>query len=92
MEEALLKAVRSLEIGAVGLDDVTFDNLSDEALMQALMPARDDRLFMIAELLRRGISLEAIHDKTLIDEFFLDKVLQIIEIEQELAEHVEDVD
>ncbi len=92
MEEALLKAVRSLEIGAVGFDDVTFDNLSDEALMQALMPARDDRLFMIAELLRRGISLEAIHDKTLIDEFFLDKVLHIIEIEQELAEHVNDVD
>lgn len=69
MEEAMLKAVRSLEIGAIGLDDITYKYLSDDELLAALMPARDDRLFMIADLLRRGVSIETIHDKTLIDEF-----------------------
>lgn len=92
MEEALLKAVRSLEIGAIGLDDITFDEMSNEELLQALMPARDDRLFMIADLLRRGVTIEAIHDKTLIDEFFLDKLLHIIEIEKALAQHVGEID
>ena len=92
MEEAMLKAVRSLEIGAIGLDDITYKDLSDDELLAALMPARDDRLFMIADLLRRGVSIETIHDKTLIDEFFLDKVLHVIEIEQDLANHVGDID
>lgn len=92
MEEAMLKAVRSLEIGATGLNDITYDDMTDEALLDALMPARDDRLFMIADLLRRGVSIETIHDKTQIDEFFLDKVSHIIEIERDLAAHVGDLD
>ncbi|WP_446721027.1 carbamoyl phosphate synthase preATP-grasp domain-containing protein, partial [Leuconostoc lactis] len=92
MEEAMLKAVRSLEIGATGLNDITYDDMTDEALLDALMPARDDRLFMIADLLRRGVSIEMIHDKTQIDEFFLDKVSHIIEIERDLAAHVGDLD
>ena len=92
MEEAMLKAVRSLEIGATGLNDITYDDMSDEALLDALMPARDDRLFMIADLLRRGVTIETIHDKTQIDEFFLDKVSHVIEIERDLAAHVGDLD
>ncbi|MDY5161879.1 carbamoyl-phosphate synthase large subunit [Leuconostoc citreum] len=92
MEEAMLKAVRSLEIGVTGLNDLTFDELSDEALLSALMPARDDRLFMIADLLRRGVSIETIHAKTQIDEFFLDKVSHVVEIERNLSTHVGDID
>ncbi|MGX7051575.1 carbamoyl-phosphate synthase large subunit [Leuconostoc palmae] len=92
MEEAMLKAVRSLEIGATGLNDLTFDDLTNEELLDALMPARDDRLFMIADLLRRGISIETIHNKTKIDEFFLDKVSHIVEIEHDLKQHIGDKD
>ncbi|WP_270747277.1 carbamoyl-phosphate synthase large subunit [Leuconostoc lactis] len=92
MEEAMLKAVRSLEIEATSLNDITYDDMTDEALLDALMPARDDRLFMIADLLRRGVSIETIHNKTQIDEFFLDKVSHIIEIERDLAAHVGDLD
>ncbi|MGR8822462.1 carbamoyl-phosphate synthase large subunit [Leuconostoc citreum] len=92
MEEAMLKAVRSLEIGVTGLNDLTFDELSDEALLSALMPARDNRLFMIADLLRRGVSIETIHAKTQIDEFFLDKVSHVVEIERDLSTHVGDID
>ncbi|HEY4400145.1 MAG TPA: carbamoyl-phosphate synthase large subunit [Lactobacillaceae bacterium] len=92
LEEALLKAVRSLEIGAQGLNDITFDDLSDEELLAALMPARDDRLFMLADLLRRGVSVETIHDKTEIDFFFLDKLQHVIEIEADLQANVGDKD
>lgn len=90
LEESILKAVRSLEIGATHLDDITFPEWDDEELLAHLMPARDDRLFMIADLLRRGVSLEVIHEKTKIDEFFLDKVLHIIEIEQALKASFDD--
>ncbi len=92
MEEAMLKAVRSLEIGATGLNDITYDDMTDEALLEALMPARDDRLFMIADLLRRGVTIETIHDKTQIDEFFLDKVSHVVEIERDVAAHIGDLD
>ncbi|WP_455647380.1 carbamoyl-phosphate synthase large subunit [Leuconostoc sp.] len=92
MEEAMLKAVRSLEIEATSLNDITYDDMTDEALLDALMPARDDRLLKIADLLRRVVSIETIHNKTQIDEFFLDKVSHIIEIERDLAAHVGDLD
>ncbi|MBM7618018.1 carbamoyl-phosphate synthase large subunit [Weissella uvarum] len=92
IEEAMNKAVRSLEIGVTGLNDMRFEGTTDADLLDALMPARDDRLFMIAELLRRGVSPETIHDRTKIDLFFLDKLLHIIEIEQALQANVGEVD
>ena len=88
IEEAMNKAVRSLEIGAIGLRDLNFAEISTEKLLNDLMPARDDRLFMIGELLRRGVSVDEIHNRTKIDYFFLDKVLHLIEIEENLAQHV----
>ena len=88
IEEAMNKAVRSLEIGAIGLRDLNFAEISTEKLLNDLMPARDDRLFMIGELLRRGVSVDEIHNRTKVDYFFLDKVLHLIEIEENLAQHV----
>ncbi|MBC6498428.1 hypothetical protein H7R52_05605 [Weissella confusa] len=58
----------------------------------ALMPARDDRLFMIADLFRRGVSIDDIHNRTKIDYFFLDKVLHLVELEQALKQNVGDAD
>ena len=92
IEEAMNKAVRSLEIGATGLNDITFDNTTDADLLDALMPARDDRLFMIADLFRRGVSIDDIHNRTKIDYFFLDKVLHLVELEQALKQNVGDAD
>ena len=86
------KAVRSLEIGATGLNDITFDNTTDADLIDALMPARDDRLFMIADLFRRGVPIDDIHNRTKIDYFFLDKVLHLVELEQALKQNVGDAD
>ncbi|QAS70364.1 carbamoyl-phosphate synthase large subunit [Oenococcus sicerae] len=91
LEAAFLKAVRSLEIGALGLMDISYDDWPTDPLMAALMPARDDRLFMISELLRRGQSLNSIHECTKIDIFFLDKLLHIIEIEQALKAQPNDL-
>lgn len=84
IEEALNKAVRSLEIGVTGLDDLRYADQTTADLLAQLMPARDDRLFMISELLRRGVSPETIHEQTKIDFFFLDKLVHINEIEQAL--------
>jgi carbamoyl-phosphate synthase large subunit len=92
LEEAMNKAVRSLEIGVTSLRDMRFLDLETPELLAMLMPARDDRLFMIAELLRRGVTIEEIHDVTKIDLFFLDKVLRLIEVEDDILQHVEDND
>ncbi|MFT8702940.1 MAG: carbamoyl-phosphate synthase large subunit [Oenococcus oeni] len=89
-ETALMKAIRSLEIGTFALDDLTYSDLSNQDLLNRLMPATDERLFMIADLLRRGITIGQIHEKSRIDEFFLDKILHLIEIEKELKMHVLD--
>jgi len=92
LEEALNKAVRSLEIGVTGVHELTFPEFSDAELLDQLMPARDDRLFMITDLIRRGITIETIHYKTKIDLFYLDKLLHIIELENEIKEHVNDLE
>ncbi|KRM56481.1 carbamoyl-phosphate synthase large subunit [Lacticaseibacillus sharpeae] len=85
LEEAMNKAVRSLEIGVTGLTDKRYPDVDTAALLADLMPAKDDRIFTITELLRRGVTIDTIHAVTKIDEFFLDKLLHITEIEQELA-------
>lgn len=92
LEEAMNKAIRSLEIGTLSLRDIRFENLATAELVDMLMPARDDRLFTIGELFRRGITLTELHAATQIDEFFLDKVLHLIEIETQLTHEVGDVD
>ncbi|WP_143788865.1 hypothetical protein, partial [Oenococcus oeni] len=66
------------------LDDLTYSDLRNQDLLNRLMPATDERLFMVADLLRRGITIGQIHEKSQIDEFFLDKILHLIEIEKEL--------
>ena len=80
LEEAILKAVRSLEIDAVGLDDITFETWSTQSLLDNLWPARDDRLFMLAALIRRGVAITELHAITKIDYYFLDKLASIFKI------------
>ncbi|WKF85588.1 carbamoyl-phosphate synthase large subunit [Lacticaseibacillus pantheris] len=86
IEEAMNKAVRSLEIGVTGLSDLRYADMSTDALLDALMPACDDRIFMLTELLRRGCTLAQLNARTGIDQFFLDKLLHITEIESDLAD------
>ncbi len=83
-QETLLKAVRSLEIGAVHLELPELKSYSDNALRHELSHATDIRLFAVAEAFRRGYSVEEIHHLCLIDFFFLYKIEQIIQLEKEL--------
>ena len=92
IEESLLKAVRSLEIGCIHVEIPEMSQVDDALLMNRIVKAQDDRLFYLAEALRRGFTIEELHQMTKIDLFFLDKLLHIIEIEQQLKETAKDVD
>ncbi|MGB7366847.1 carbamoyl-phosphate synthase large subunit [Carnobacterium jeotgali] len=91
LEEALLKAVRSLEIGVshVSLEEASL--AKDEALIEKMIKAEDDRLFYLVEGIRRGYTIEDLANLTKIDLFFLDKLLHIVEIEAELKQQVKDI-
>ena len=83
-EESLLKAIRSLETGECHLYCKKFDDYSTIELGKYIRTGTDDRIFAIGELIRRGCETETIHDITKIDCFFLDKLKNIIEIENKL--------
>ncbi|TPG69927.1 carbamoyl-phosphate synthase (glutamine-hydrolyzing) large subunit [Brevibacillus laterosporus] len=83
-EAALLKAVRSLEIGCHYLYRKDVASLSAKELEKALDTATDIRLFALAEAMRRGMSVQEIHTKTEIDSFFLDHIEHIIHWEKRL--------
>ncbi|MEQ9809519.1 carbamoyl-phosphate synthase large subunit [Streptococcus jiangjianxini] len=91
IEEALLKACRSLEIGVYHNDMPELFEASDDQLFEKIVKAQDDRLFYISEAIRRGISIEEMADLTKIDIFFLDKLLHIYELEQALSLKVGDL-
>ena len=83
-EESLLKAIRSLETGECHLYCKKFDDYNTIDLGKYIQTGTDDRIFAIGELLRRGCEIDTIHDITKIDCFFLDKLKNIIAIENKL--------
>ena len=92
IEESLLKACRSLEIGVYHNEMADLAEKTDDQLIEKIVKAQDDRLFYVSEAIRRGFSIEEIAELTKIDIFFLDKLLHIFEIEEALKAHVGDVD
>ena len=84
-EESLLKAIRSLESDVYHFALPNGDKFSDETIEKRISKAGDERLFYIAEALKRGISFETIHEWSQIDLFFLYKMEGIIKFEKELA-------
>ena len=92
MEESLLKAIRSLEIGAYHLHESKFDGMSVEELSEYIMKDTDDRIFALAELLRKGGSIDDIYRDTAIDPLYLRKIRNIVDMERELMEHIGDMD
>lgn len=92
IEESLLKAVRSLEIGTHHLEISEFAEVTDDVLTEKIIKAQDDRLFYLAEAIRRGYTIEELADLTKINLFFLDKLLHIIEIEQALQQAPNDLE
>ena len=83
-EGALMKALRSLEQNIYSLHYGDFDQLTDEELEKQLYAIDDHRLFCIAEAIRRGYSLEHIHEINKIDMWFLYKIRNLVEMEKRL--------
>ena len=83
-EQAIMKAVRGAEISHNTLDDKEFAQLSDASVTDRLSVCDDRRIFCVYEALKRGVSVESIHEITMIDEWFLEKLKNIIAVENEL--------
>ena len=83
-EESLLKGIRSLEIGLYHLHHKKFDGETTENLLSYIEIGTDDRIYAIAELLRRDISADTIHNRTKIDLFFIRKLKNIVDMEKEI--------
>lgn len=83
-EGALMKAIRSLEQHVECLLDYDFSELNDDELEEMLHKVDDRRIWVIAEALRRGVSYDHIHEITMIDKWFIDKLAILVEMEEAL--------
>jgi len=86
-QESLQKALRSLETGRDGLNEIlTGDEpeVRQSALKRELREAGAERILYVAEAFREGMSLEQVHDLTRIDPWFLDQVEELVQCEQGL--------
>ncbi len=92
LEECLLKSVRSLETGAYHFHIDKFDSYSDKELLDYIKEFRDDNIFAIFELIRRGVDINKIHQVTMITEYFLKSYKKIIDMEKVLKENINDLE
>ena len=92
MVESLLKAVRSLETGVCHIYHKKFDDWTVDRMLSYIKEGTDDRLYAIAELIRRGVELALIYNSTKIDMFFLEKFKNIVEFEKVVAANPRDIE
>ncbi len=88
LEECLLKSVRSLEIGVCHFHMAKFDKMTTDEIIDYMADFRDDTLFAVCELLRRGVSVEKLHEITMITELFLEALKNITDCEEALKKNV----
>ena len=91
LEEALLKGIRSLEIGVNHIYHAKFDNMTNEELKAYICQFRSDNIFAIAELLARGVTVAEVHEITQITPYFLESILKIVEMEETLKANPLDI-
>ncbi|MBZ4646569.1 MAG: carbamoyl-phosphate synthase, large subunit [Clostridia bacterium] len=83
-EGGLMKAIRSLELGLFNIELPHLKKLSTQEIYSRIKNIDDERIFVIAEALRRGITVKEINSITKIDLFFLEKINQLIQLENTL--------
>ncbi len=83
-EGALMKAIRSLELGLFTLEQPYCKKLSDDEIRGRIGHVNDERIFIIAEALRRGVTISEINEITMIDSFFIHKLEEIVATEEKL--------
>lgn len=85
-EAGMIKAVRSIELGMDTLTKRSFTELSDEEVLKKLEDVDVDRCFCVFEALKRGITIDKIHEITMIDRWFIAKLDNLAQLEKWLAE------
>lgn len=85
-EQAIIKAVRGAELKLDTLNMKKLAAKSDKNIQSLLKNVDDERLFVVFEALKRGISVDEIHSITMIDEWFLDKLLNLVQLEKALKD------
>lgn len=85
-EAAMMKAVRSIELGMDTMTKPAFTKLSDAEVEQKLHDVDVDRSFCVFEALKRGISVDRIHEITMIDRWFISKLKHLVDLEKWLAD------
>ncbi len=85
-EQAMMKAVRSIELGLDTMNLKKLEKLTTEEIREKLHVIDDERSFCVFEALKRGITPEEIHEITMIDNWFLYKLLNLVELEKWLAD------
>ena len=83
-EGAMMKAIRSLEQHVDSLTSYDFSGLSRDDLFKRLTVVDDQRIWVIAEALRKGISRQTIHEITMVDEWFIEKIHNLVRMEETL--------
>ena len=91
LDECFLKSVRSLETGVCHFHLAKFDKFTDEELFDYITEFKDDNVYAIFELLRRGVSVDKLHGITAITELFLESFRRIVEMEGRLSSRPEDL-
>ncbi len=86
LEECLLKSVRSLETGVCHFRLAKFNSYTDEELYNYIAQFKDDNVYAIFELLRRGATIEKLHEATMVTELFLEAYKRIVDMENNLAD------
>ncbi len=91
LEECILKSIRSLETGVCHVRLAKFDKYSTEELFAYISESRDDNIYAVCELLRRGADIDEIHRATMITKLFLESFAKIVAMEKELSANVNSI-
>ena len=83
-EGALMKAIRSLEQHVDCLRSYDFSTLLSEELLERMKVVDDQRIYIIAEAIRKGIDYDTIHEITMVDHWFIDKIAILTQMEEAL--------
>ncbi len=90
-QESLQKALRGLETGLTGLDEIAIPNIEEgdekNAIRAAIGTPTPDRLRMVAQAMRLGLTTEQVHDASKIDPWFLEQIEAIVKTEERVREH-----
>lgn len=92
LEECFLKSIRSLEIGVNHIWMAKFENMSVEDMLDYIKEFRDDNIYAVAQLIRKGVSLDTLHEITMITPYFLESIKKIVDFETVIKSNKNDIE